>query len=84
MLGDPLNVASRILEYSSQNGLGFVISAPALDGIADRNGVEIKPLGDVTLRGSEQPIKLSAVEKPKPDLAASTIPDTRPPPVSRH
>ena len=62
-LGDTVNTAARIQEFSRQSGDRVLASATLVDLVELPSGVNKRPLGDLRLRGKESEIVLYALEK---------------------
>jgi adenylate cyclase len=58
LLGDPLNVAARLLQEARERGATIVASGDVLAGAALPEHARTRPLGLITPRGRSQPLEL--------------------------
>ena len=63
--GDTMNAASRIEQLTRELHRRFIVSADALERVAQRDGYQIEDLGAQALRGRAAPMRVFAVERAK-------------------
>ena len=56
VIGDTVNVASRIEEFCKESGYDLILSEPAMAQLGA--GFPAQDLGPVDIRGKEQPLRL--------------------------
>lgn len=61
LLGDPLNVAARLLQEARARDVQIIASGDALGGAILPPGARAEPLGLIALRGRSQPLELFRV-----------------------
>ena len=59
--GDVLNVASRLEGLCAEKGARLLVSGELSAALSDSDGVTVEDLGEVLLKGKEQPVRVFAV-----------------------
>jgi two-component system sensor histidine kinase ChiS len=55
VIADSVNIASRLQDLTKVYGVSIIVSASAVDALADRRKYCLRPLGDLNLRGHHAP-----------------------------
>lgn len=60
--GDTLNIAARIQSVCNQYDKIFLVSGEAVDFIKIEDNYHVESLGDITLKGKNEPIGVYCIE----------------------
>ena len=62
--GDPLNTAARLLKLCSEHGRPILISGRIQEALSTERRLSTDPLGEMLLRGKQDPVSVFGIEPP--------------------